>query len=231
MIPLNYSPEHCRPEAFRYFFQHFEHIASTRALVHCAVAVSMHAIEDLHPQGIDAELDKLADLVRKQCPSPCPMAVIAHLHEILFEQEHFCGCGEEHYYHPRSSYLSLVLKTKRGLPILLSLVYKAVAERLGLHVDGICSRGHFLLRVDDGEGWLVVDPFQGGRVLCLEEAVKIIGDLMNETLEPDLKHLPTATHEEWITRIIVNLAYAFDRLGCEYDSLAMNELLAFSHAC
>ena len=41
------------------------------------------------------------------------------------------------YSSPLNSYLPAVLETRRGIPITLALIYKAVAERVGLEVDGI----------------------------------------------------------------------------------------------
>ena len=48
---------------------------------------------------------------------------------------------------PANSYLPAVLRTKRGLPITLVLIYKCVAEGVGLVVRGINSPGHFLAAV------------------------------------------------------------------------------------
>ena len=220
------QPEYCRFEAYHFYRRHFHQINTTQGLVRCALAASMHAMEDLDPQWVEQEIASLAEAVRRQCPSRSPTALVTHLHHLLFERHHYRGCSEDHYYHPRNSYLSIVLHTKRGLPILLALVYKAIAEELGLKVEGIHSRGHFLIRVHDGFGWMIVDPYHNGRVLNAAEACQFIGQLFNEQVQLDPSQLPIASHEQWITRILVNLAYAFDQLGCPYDCLAMNELLA-----
>ena len=54
------------------------------------------------------------------------------------------------YYNPANSYLPGVLRTQRGLPITLTLIYKCVGEQLGLTVYGINSPGHFLAAVENG---------------------------------------------------------------------------------
>jgi regulator of sirC expression with transglutaminase-like and TPR domain len=72
------------------------------------------------------------------------------------------------YYNPRNSYLPLVLKTREGLPITLTLVYKCVLDGLGLTVHGINAPGHFMAGVEsaDADGAeparMLVDPFEGG---------------------------------------------------------------------
>ena len=58
-------------------------------------------------------------------------ALLAHLHQFLFEEQGFAGNSND-YYNPFNSYLPALLQTKLGLPISLSLIYKLVAERLGL---------------------------------------------------------------------------------------------------
>ena len=63
-------------------------------------------------------------------------AVLAHLHEVLFDEEGFAGNVDD-YYNVANSYLPVVLETRRGIPISLTLLYKLVAERLGLPVQGV----------------------------------------------------------------------------------------------
>ena len=63
---------------------------------------------------------------------------------MLFEVFGLRGNAED-YYNPANSYLCDVLATRRGLPITLSLVYKLVAEGVGLEVHGVNAPGHFLV--------------------------------------------------------------------------------------
>ena len=108
--PNSNQPEFCRPEAYAYYCQHYLRIHTTEGLVRCAVAASMHAIDDLKPEWVDREITALAAAVREQCPSGSPQALISHLHNILFHCHRYHGCSEEHYYHPRNSYLYMVLQ-------------------------------------------------------------------------------------------------------------------------
>jgi regulator of sirC expression with transglutaminase-like and TPR domain len=229
MPQINFQPKACRPEAYAYVRSRLTDLNSTTGLLHCALGVSMHALDDLEPSQLDRELDRLACCVRKQCRSSHPTALLAHLHDVLFDQEQFCGASEERYFNPINSYLSAVVTSKHGIPITLSLIYKAVAERLGLIVEGVLSRGHFLVRVWDGRGWLIIDPCRSGRVLTVAEACQLIGSLMGERLESDKRHLPVATHRQWLTRILVNLCHIFQTMRNQHDLRAMHELLLLVH--
>src|SRR5206468_6452152 len=94
-----------------------------------------------------------------------PQALLVHLHEYLFTELGFAGNIED-YYNPYNSYLPSVLATKRGLPITLSLVYKIVAERLGLRAWGVGLPGHFLIGVECEPGnKMLVDTFASGRII------------------------------------------------------------------
>jgi hypothetical protein len=73
---------------------------------------------------------------------------------------------EEDYEDPRNSFLPDVLARRRGLPILLSLVWLEVARRAGLPLHGLALPGHFVVGYRVGVGGLVViDPFRRGRIL------------------------------------------------------------------
>ena len=70
---------------------------------------------------------------------------------VLFEEEGFAG-NLERYYNALNSYLPVVLNARRGLPIVLGLIYKAVGESAGLLVEGINAPGHFLVRIETDSG-------------------------------------------------------------------------------
>ncbi len=49
------------------------------------------------------------------------------------------------------------------------MVQMEVARRLGIPLDGVSFPGHFLVRLPVDDGMLVMDPFNGGRPLDVEE--------------------------------------------------------------
>jgi regulator of sirC expression with transglutaminase-like and TPR domain len=76
----------------------------------------------------------------------------------------FAGDRDE-YDHPDNSMLDRVLERRRGLPILLSVVYVAVAERAGVELGGVGLAGHFVVGHFGAEPPLLLDPFAGGALL------------------------------------------------------------------
>jgi regulator of sirC expression with transglutaminase-like and TPR domain len=51
------------------------------------------------------------------------------------------------YYDARNSYLPDVLRTRRGIPITLALLYIELAAQVGLQAAGISFPGHFLVKL------------------------------------------------------------------------------------
>ncbi len=217
------EPSFCRPEAFHFFASQLPVIDTTDGLLRAAVAVSMHEMVEVDPEAINDRLTGLAKRVLARIRNRSVQAILAHLHDVLFEEEGFLGNLDD-YYIPSNSYLPFVLDSHRGIPITLSLVYKVVAERAGLGVVGVNSPGHFLVRVRDESKWMIIDPFSGGDVLTTMEAYERIEKLTGRTIPRAPRYLPTATHSEWISRLLSNLQQVFTTQQNRDDLEAMNEL-------
>jgi regulator of sirC expression with transglutaminase-like and TPR domain len=70
-----------------------------------------------------------------------------------------------------------VLRTGRGLPIMLAVVWIEVGRSLGLPVYGVALPGHFVVGVGDPDGdYVLVDPFRGGQALTREDAELIVAE-------------------------------------------------------
>jgi len=73
----------------------------------------------------------------------------------------FAG-DRERYDSPDNSMLDQVLTRRRGLPILLSVVYVEVARRAGVPLAGIGLPGHFVVGHTGRRPPVLLDPFEGG---------------------------------------------------------------------
>src|SRR5436190_14798871 len=159
----------CSPQSFHLLAKQLPTINSPDALLNGAIAIAMHQMEDVDPAAVDATIQQYADDIRSRVRGNQPQAVLAHLHGYLFDELGFSGNTED-YYNTANSYLPAVLESKRGLPITLSLVYKLVAERVGLRSWGVGLPGHFLIGVEVSGASMLIDPFAGGRLLTEVEA-------------------------------------------------------------
>jgi regulator of sirC expression with transglutaminase-like and TPR domain len=225
-------PAYCRPRAHAAFAEQLPHIDTTAGLFRAAFAISQHERPTADIARAEAVIDSLSETVRRRVHTTSTQARLAHLHDVLFDVIGFRGNVDE-YYDPANSYLPDVLRTRRGLPISLVLIYKAVAEGVGLKVHGINAPGHFLAAVETNDGypageaslhWAFVDPFYGGTLLDEQDILRRISETTGSDTPPTPQWRSPATGRQWLTRMLSNLQAAFASAGRERDLLAMQEL-------
>jgi regulator of sirC expression with transglutaminase-like and TPR domain len=158
------GPAYCRAGAFRAFRAAVSECDSPTGLFRAGWAIALHEKPEAELAAGETALDNLADTVRRRVRSRSPEAMLAHLHDVMFDVIGFRGNTED-YYNPANSYLPDVLRTRRGLPITLALVYRRVAAGLDIVVHGVNAPGHFLVEVEGGgtASSMYVDPFFGTR--------------------------------------------------------------------
>ncbi|MGN5636727.1 transglutaminase family protein [Streptomyces sp. AC154] len=157
----------------------------------------------LDANGIDAaqiELDRLAGLLPYGLRGGRAWA--SALAELLGERYGFEGSSAE-YQRLESSLLHEVLRRRRGLPILLSVVWIEVARRAGAPVYGLALPGHFVVGFGDPEERVLADPFAGGRPLSGQDAELLVTSTTGESLEPSM--LVPARPLETVLRILNNI--------------------------
>lgn len=141
-----------------------------------------------------AELDALAG---NAAPLMVSGEEAAGLRRALADDAGFRGYGDD-YGDLRASLLHEVLRRRRGLPILLSVVYLEVARRAGVPAFGVGLPGHFVVSVAGG----LVDPFYG-RLVSRAELESRLG-----STDLDLGPWPTASI---VTRVLANVRAASAR--------------------
>ncbi len=159
---------------------------------------------DLYDTMVQTHVEHLRTEVNAIDLWPLKMAAV---NRHLFEELGYSGDHDE-YYDPRNSYLNQVFERRLGNPISLAMVQIEVARRLGLPLDGVSFPGHFLVRLPVDDGLLVMDPFNGGRPLGVDE--------LRERARPHLggeapddralaQILDPAPHRAILVRILRNL--------------------------
>lgn len=227
------SPTYCRPLAHERFRTELCCVDTTPGLFRAAFAISLHERPEANLAEAEATISRLVTTVRTRVRSASSEALLAHLHDVLFDVFGLRGNTDD-YYNPANSYPGDVLRTRRGLPISLVLIYKSVAEPLGLTVYGINSPGHFLAEVEMADSPsgkpMYVDPFFSGGLLSTEEVFARLSQATGQRLSPSPALLARARHRQWLARMLTNLQAAFTAAGQERNSLAMQELLLLLEA-
>lgn len=137
-------------------------------LDHVALAIARLDDAPCDDDAVIAQLDAWGDRVRSAARGSVAVGMEA-LEALLGREADLVG-DERDYDDPRNSFLPRVLERRRGLPILLSLVYVEVARRAGLPLYGLALPGHFVVAYEMQPGSAVVlDPFARGQLLTRAE--------------------------------------------------------------
>jgi regulator of sirC expression with transglutaminase-like and TPR domain len=164
--------------------------------------------EDAHP-GLDLaeqarRVDELAAPLTGRGLDALPAVAQAQvLADHLFVRAGFHGNTED-YYDPRNSLLNEVLDRRTGIPITLSILYIEVSRRLGVQARGVGFPGHFLVRLDDEEGTVIVDPFSGGQSLS-ERALENLLGRGGARIKLDRAMLDPTPVRHIVARVLMNL--------------------------
>ena len=164
------------------------------------LALAMAAeFRSIDAAAVLAELDALGRELRElvAASEPGPVAAARACAELLGARHGFAG-DRERYDDPDNSMLDRVLARRRGLPILLSIVYIEVARRAGVALAGVGLAGHYVVGHFGATPPYVLDPFAGGEPL--------------DVRQPDPLVRPWSPHET-VMRMLNNLVGSFQRRG------------------
>jgi regulator of sirC expression with transglutaminase-like and TPR domain len=134
--------------------------------------------------------------------------IVETLNRLLFEEEGFLGANAD-YYDPRSALLSEALDRHAGLPITLSILYIELSRRAGIEATGVALPGRFLVKFTGPFGVIVVDPFDGGRVLSTLELQKILDGMYGGGVQLREHHLRSFTPRQILARELAQLKAAY----------------------
>lgn len=143
------------------------------------------------------------------------------LSRFLFKEKGLQG-DRSNYYHPQNSNLTYVIEARQGLPISLACVYMLVGQRLGFQIGGCNWPNHFFARVVIRHKLMLVDCFNGGRMMDRESFLKMQGP-SKDAAEVVLDE--TATVEAIVSRVLGNLVRAYQQMSHEANSKLMMDLL------
>jgi regulator of sirC expression with transglutaminase-like and TPR domain len=134
--------------------------------------------------------------------------IVTAVNHLLFDEEGFHG-EDEDYYDPRSALLNETLDRHAGLPITLSILYIEISRRIGMDVCGVALPGRFLVKFTGDFGEVVVDPFDGGRVLSKLELQTLLDTLYGGGVRLREHHLRSFSRREILARELAQLKAAY----------------------
>ena len=157
------------------------------------------------------------------------------INHILFDVHNFSG-NTTNYHAPQNSYINNVLESKKGNPLLLSIIYTIIAQSLEIPIYGVNLPEHFILcyidvehmgvpTAEGGEGSNVlfyINPFSKGAVFGSKEIDAFLKQLH---LSPLAIFYEPCSNLEIVKRLMRNLISSYEKLGYPDKSEELRELL------
>jgi regulator of sirC expression with transglutaminase-like and TPR domain len=179
-------------------------------LLEAAVCLAQDEYPDLHVQQVLGDVDQLLARLKRRLPPDAPALQRLRLLNQFFFRDLSFGGNLNDYYDPDNSYINAVLKTRRGIPITLAVLWLELATGLGLQAKGVSFPGHFMVKVNLPKGQVVMDPFTG-QSLSREELSERLepyrqrSGLVDDFEAPMGLYLQAAAPREIIARMLRNL--------------------------
>ena len=178
-----------------------------------------HPMRD--PQNYLDDLDLWTErLVEIGHDAAAPQAQAAALAQLLAQEQGLSG-DIEHYDAPENANLMDVLDRKRGLPVSLSMIYAALAWRLGWEADMVDIGGHVLARIGGAAGGILIDPFAQGQIVQPAE-VQLLLAAQGEGLPSEMVLAPLSERAA-LVRLLNNQASRAAAGGDMQRALALYE--------
>ena len=180
------------------------------ALFEAAVSLAQDEYPELDVQAVLGEVDALLERVRRRLPADAgQLQRLRMLNQFFFKDLNFGG-NHNNYYDPENSFVHVLLRTRRGIPISLALLWMELAQGLGLSVRGVAFPGHFMVKVNLPMGQAVIDPMNGQSLSREElserlEPYRAPNVLMEDMEAPLGLYLQSAPPRDIIARMLHNL--------------------------
>ena len=180
------------------------------ALTEAAISLAQDEVPALDAQMVLAEIDAVAQTLKRRIPADVvPVQKLRFLNRYFFQELGFAGNVND-YYASANSYLHEVLRTRRGIPISLAVLYIELAMQIGLTARGVSFPGHFLVKVKMPQGEVVIDPFTGQSLSRDELDERLVPykrrqGLLGEFDMPLGLFLQSASPREVLARMLRNL--------------------------
>ncbi|HZK90731.1 MAG TPA: transglutaminase-like domain-containing protein [Stellaceae bacterium] len=126
------------------------------------------------------------------------------LNEIILLKHGYSG-DELTYDDLQNANLMRVIDRRKGLPVALGILYLGAARAQGWDAVGLGFPGHFLIRLSDGAGRLILDPFHGGRTLDAVALRELLKAIAGQEVELAPEHYAPVADREVLLRLQNNL--------------------------
>ncbi len=127
------------------------------------------------------------------------------------------------YDNPKNADFLTLLDRKLGLPVTLSILYVALARRIGWVADPLGLPGHVLVRVGAEPVTQLIDAYDGGRLLGSAGLSTVLNRVLGGTGGIETDHLVPLSNRATLVRLVSNQATRARRSGDVARALTLHE--------
>ena len=192
-------------------------------LLEGAIIISKSQYPGLDSKTVKDEIAKIQrDVWLEINDNQTAMEKVRIFNKVFFNFYHFQG-NAKNFHSPLNSYINVVLESKKGNPLSLSLIYSVVAQRLEMPIYGVNLPNQFILAYMDefaikqflpdnnGLGVLFyINTFSRGSVFD-ENEIKEFLDSLN--LPHNREYFEPCSNSTIIKRMLTNLIASFQQVG------------------
>lgn len=174
-------------------------------LARALLLIAAEEYPDLDVEAYLARFDEMAEAIRPRLSGDeGPAALLGTINGHLYRELGFHGNVDD-YQDARNSFLNDVLDRRTGIPITLAVVYMEVARRLGHRLVGVNLPLHFMLAYETPREPLIVDAFDGGRIMTTVEIRDRLSQIAGRAVDLRPEHFGRAPPRMIVRRVLNNL--------------------------
>jgi len=185
------------------------------------------ALSALDHEGIDLDpyldlLDEIADRLEAVAAGAETLDQRgAALKQVLGDEHGFIGDAAG-YDAPVNADMIRVLDRRQGLPVSLSILYVAMARRMGWPAWALNTPGHVLVRLGR-ERFMLLDPFHGGKPVSRDGLESIVRGFVGPGAQVRPEYLAPVPNRGVLVRLLTNQASRAAHGGDDDRALAIHE--------
>lgn len=178
---------------------------------------------ELNYLSIKQQIDQLYyQAFPKIKPEMHPYDQIRALNQFFYSENKF-QANKKNFHSPNNSFLNVVLETRKGIPLSMSVVYLLVAQRLGMPVFGVNLPNLFILTYKGVDKPFYINVYNSGLIFSREDIDNYIKQL--KVNANDIFYQP-CSNLSIIRRCIRNLIGAYEHNSMPEKVAEMEEILA-----
>lgn len=192
-----------------------------------------------YPELDEKKINDLIEQIRKDIwleinDNLTALEKVKVINHILYDVYHFNGNVAD-YHSAQNSFINIVLESKKGNPLSLSILYAVLAQKLDIPIYGINLPEHFILgyvdlfidqpsteELKNSPILFYVNAFSKGIVFARKDIDNFLKQL---NLEPRPHYYEPCTNLDIIKRMLRNLALAFEKAEQEEKKSEILEML------